>query len=584
MACDMFETASARALETPLSDISAEEFIESHDWCDIPISDGQRALVRAAVGLPVEHLDALDRKYFLGIDGPFVPPRRPEKIAIRGGRRSGKSLIAMMLLVLHALTAKLRRKPEPHERAERDGLVGVGHGERLRLAVVAARIGQSIGTFQLAIDKIKRSPKLKRFLESSIATKAVLVRPDGIKVEVEILAAAPRGNNLRSGWFIGCVLDEADFFGEGDAAVNLKDQFDAVEPALVAGGQIFAATSPWDDTGQFATMHAEAFGNPGDVLAFHGSTQRMNPTYPVERIERRRAIDPDFVSREYDAVPMTSGSDQFFPEALIVRACRRPARENYVAVDEWDHPYNILPTGAPHYGGSDPGLRKNSATVAFAKSASGSVELSCYLELIPKRKSPEQIAEDIKKGIPPGLAPSVVFKLFARKGLDYHAECIQGDQWYNDSAIEHMPQERSLDGRTVFYDTVNDNTPSTAEAFTKFRSLMSEGRLVLPACPRLMEQLRQTKMKRGENGQTKIVLPKLGAAHGDLLKAVVLACVQVPTDDPDETREPVRPPLYERVIGAFGSGGRGGGRMVRMALDWVRGWFNKESEHEFQPV
>ncbi len=525
--------------EVDIRSVSAEEFIEGADYCDLPISPAQRALIRAADGLPVTHLDPFEQEYHLGTREPFIPPRKPEVLAVRAGRRSGKSLIVTLLLARHALRAVLRRKPLEGERAERDGLVGVGEGERVRLAVVAARMGQSLGTFQLALSRLARSPKLAKYISNITATTAKLRRDDGQVVDVEILAAASRGNNLRSGWFIGAVLDESDFFGEKDASVTLQQQIDAVFPALVTDGQIACATSPWDDTGQFAEMHAEAFGKPGEVVAFHSSTQKMNPTYPVEKIERKRRKDPDFVAREYDAIPMSVGGDQFFPEASIIAACTRQQEQ-------------LPPNGAPHWAGCDPGLRKNSAALALARCTDGKAELAFYEELIPKVKSPEQILEDKKKGIPPGLSPSVVFRGFARTSLNYRAEKVQGDQYYEDDAIEQMPKEKNDMGESVWYDTIVDNADSTATLFTKFRSMLNEGNAILPFVPELMEQMRKTKSRRGQNGKVLVALPRSGSNHADVLKAVVLAMVQVPLDLVVE-REP--PPRHHDEM-RFG-GGRG---------------------------
>lgn len=520
--------------------LSAETFVEDPGFCDLGISPGQRALIRAADGLPVTHLDPLDQEYFLGTRSVFQPPQRPTVIACRSGRRSGKSLIAMLLLIRWGLVAALRRPPEAHERAERDGLVGVGKGERVRLAVVAARMSQSLGTFELALARIAQSPRLRRYLVSKTATKATFERDDGQRIEVEILAAAPRGNNLRSGWFIGCVLDEADFFGEKDASITIKDQIDAVRPALVRGGQVWLCSSPWDDSGQFASIHAETFGTPSDHLAFHSSTQRMNPTCNHDEIELARARDPDFASREFDAVPMASGSDQWFPEASLVAAC---------TIGE---PYKREPDGAPHWAGSDPGLRKNSATLAIAGLKDSKVTLVFYEELVPpQKKSAEEQLEDRKKGVPPGLAPSVVFGSFARTALSYQCASIRGDQYYEDDAIEEMPKVKNVVGRSLWYDTFVDNADSTALIFTQFRNLMNEGRLALPNDPRLRQQLKDCKMKKGPSGKIHVALPRTGAAHGDLLKAVVLACVQVPLVVQAERPRP------RAVGGSRMGGGRG---------------------------
>ncbi len=505
--------------------LTAETFLESADYCDLAISPAQRALARAAEGLPVVHLDPFDLDYFLGTRGPFAPPRRPAVVAVRAGRRGGKSLIAMLLLMLHALRVKLRREPRPGETPERDGLVGVGNGERVRLAIVAARMSQSIGTFELALARLGRSPRLGKYLVRKGATSATLRRDDGQEIHVEILAAAERGTNLRAGWFIGAVVDEADFVGEQDEAVSLADQINAVRPALVDGGQVWLCTSPWDDSGQFAKLHAAAWGNPTDIVAYHSSSQRMNPLCNIAEIEEQRKRDPDYVSREFDANPMIAGGDQFFPENALVAACTIP------------EPFKLPPNGAPHWGGCDVGWRKNSSAVAFARHDAGKVVLAYYEELIPQKKSAEQTAADIKLGTPPGLSPSVVLKSFARTALQYKCSSIRGDQWYDDTSIEQMATVKNEVGDSVWYDTYQDNAKSTAEIFTKLRSLLNDGKARLPRDLRLMTQMRGVKTRKGPSGEVHISLPRTGAAHGDLLKAVVLAMVQVPLEIEEEIEE-----------------------------------------------
>lgn len=511
------------------ANLSAEEFLESHDFCDIAISPAQRALARGSDGLPITHLGPLDLEYHCGARVLPPPMRKPRRVVCRSGRRSGKTLIAGMLgLVRKALTLALRREPKDDERPERDGLVGVRKGEPVRGLIVAPRLAQSVATFGILAAILVESPKLKQYLVGTPAAESLtLRRDDGQLVTIEVKAAAPKGTNLRGGWFIGVVFDEADFFGEKDASIKLEDQMDAVSPALIPGAQMWAISSPWDESGEFYAMHTEAFGAPDETFAFHSSSQRMNPTHcDAEDIEKQRLKKPEFVSREFDAVPMAAGSEQFFPEASIIAACIR------------DAPLKLEPNGAPHWAGSDPGLRKNSATLALARNTGGKAELAYYEEKIPPRKSPEQALEDRKKGIPPGLSPSVIFGSFAKTALAYKATKIQGDQYYEDDAIEQMPKVKGERGETVWYDTIVDNNDSTADLCTKFRSMLNEGQVILPRDPTLMQQLRDTKSRRGQ-GKVLVTLPRTGAAHGDLLKAVVLAMVQVPLNY-------VEPKPYER--------------------------------------
>ncbi|NUP08438.1 MAG: hypothetical protein HOW73_20500 [Polyangiaceae bacterium] len=505
-------------IEPDINTISAEQFVEDPEYCDVPISPAQRALIRAAEGLPVTHLTPDELEYYLGTRGPFVPPRRPRKVLPRSGRRSGKSLIADILaLIRGALTCRLRRPPEPHEKPGRDGLVGVRPGELVRGPIVTPRVRQALATFALVAATLESSPRLKKYIHKVGAESLEIKRDDGQIVTICVLAASPRGTNLRGGWFVGVVFDEADFFGEQDASVTLDDQVKAIQPALLPDGQMWFPSSPWEESGDFHKMHSGAFGNPGETVSFHSSTQNMNPICDIAQIEADRLKDPDFVSREYDAVPMIAGGDQFFPEAAIVASCIRDQVQ-------------LEPNGAPHWFGADPGLRKNSATLAGARANGGKAELAYTEELIPQKKTPEQIAEDRKRGVPPGLAPSIVFKSFAQTALNYKATCVRGDQYYEDSAIEHMPQVSNARGDSVYYDTFVDNADSTADIMTKLRSLMLEGNAIMPRNPRLMQQLRDTKSKKGPSGKIHVVLPRTGAAHGDLLKAVALAMVQVPLD------------------------------------------------------
>ena len=126
------------------------------------------------------------------------------------------------------------------------------------------------------------------------------------------------------------------------------------------------------------------------------------------------------------------------------------------------------------------------------------------------------------------LKPSEVIEQFAKSCLDYRCSVIQGDQFALDTSIEQFGWHHDPTGRTVAYEVIHAHPDITASMFEQFRRLMVEGQLELPNNPRLKKQLEDTKKKRYPNGKIGVVLPKHGAAHADLLVAVVLACVQVP--------------------------------------------------------
>lgn len=484
-------------------DTTLEHFVESPGLGSLPISRAQRALCRAADGLAVTHLDSASTHFHFGVDA-MPAHNRPRVVFVRTGVRAAKSLIAALALVLRALTCTMRRPPLAHERGdERDGLVGVRPGELVRALIVAPMLRLSRAPFFHVMGALKASETLSKYVVKWGAESITLKRDDGAEVLVEMVAASRGGANLRSTWLAGVVFDEADFHDEDDAAVNLKENFQAVATRVLPGGQVWVVSSPWDDSGEFHELFTGSWGQPGRAVAFHSDSQSMNPTLDPADIEAERRRDPENAAREYDAVPLASGSLAFFPKAAVDVAMASGRTTS------------LPPNDAPHWGGSDLGLRKNSSALGIARRAGPKVALAYWEELIPAKGA--------------HLKPGEACRSFARTALSYRCLSIMGDSHYADTAHEEFPKVRAeWDGRVACsYQEWQPSAAAQAEAFSRFRTMMLEGQLDLPADPRLRKQIEDTKFKKGPNG-IQVVLPKHGAAHGDLLMAVVLACVQVP--------------------------------------------------------
>lgn len=522
---DMFERPPPKA-----STFTLERIVEDPRLGGLPISPAQRAMCRACDGLPVTHLDEARVEFHFGhraeVAGPtYVSPdikgacvwkaaARPRVVVVRSGVRGGKSLIAAFGLILDSLTCELRRKPEhDDERPEADGLVGVRSGELLRAVIVAPRLSLGRAPFHHLVGALKRSPVLSKYIVPGrdLAESITLRRDDGAEVLVEMVAASSGGTNLRSTWLTSVLFDEADFHDSDGAVVNLREQVQSVRTRILKGGRIWVVSSPWDDSSEFAKMHAEAYGKVysaddalADVLAFHSDSLSMNPTLDRRAIDAERKRDPENAAREYDAVPLSSSSLAFFPKALIDAAMTAG-------------PDTLEPNGAPHYGGTDLGFRKNSSAVAFCRWEGSKVVLAYYDEKIPAKGQP--------------LKPSEVCKDFGEQAIRYKCQSIRGDGIYRDTAEEHLGDMRGRAGECVSYDTWHPTVPATAQAFSEFRNLMAEGKLELPNDPRIRKQLEDTRVAKAQGGGTRIILPKHGAAHGDVLMAIVLAAVQVPAND-----------------------------------------------------
>lgn len=482
------EQARARRAAPP----SLEEFITSPEYCNFTASEVQRGLVRALDGLP-PGLDPARMNYHFGA-ADFCPPDRPKWAVLECGVRAGKSLVAALCgNVYSSLYCDVSV---------------VRPGELIKSFIVAPRIQQARGTFRHALGTLMKSPRLSQYLRSSTKESLTIVRPDGVEVELLLVAAAPEGQNLRSTWVAGATFSEADFFDADDSAVNLTDNYEAVRPRLLPRAQGIIESSPWADEGQFHKLMLDFFGKPAfGFIAFHSDSRAMFPGLDRDVEAKMRAADPEKAAREYDAIPLSTSGTDFFP-AAAVRACVNAERPL------------ILPPlpNYPHFGGADLGFRKNSSAVAYSRLENDRVRVAYYDELKPRPGEP--------------LKPSVVCKAFAEKGLEYFASSVRGDGHYVETAREEFPKHQvQRGGRTdrVMYDPWNPSRANMTEAFTRFRELMLEGRLELPNDPRLLNQIEKTKSRAMPGGEIQIVHAKQGWTHGDLLQAVVLSAVQVPS-------------------------------------------------------
>jgi len=486
--------------------LTLERLVSDPDLGAFNASSAQLAIVRAADGVPLGGVLPPDRMLF-HFGAERLPSGRPRLVVLRTGVRAGKSLLAALGLLLSILTCSFRRPPLPHEVPGADGLVGVRPGERVRAPIVAPRLELARTVYAHLVGTMMASPRLRALLPERPGVEATTVRrpSDGALVEVVCLAASSGGTNLRSTWLAGVVFDEADFFDEEDAAVNLSEQIDASAPRLLAGGQAWVVSSPWAEEGPYHDLFTRAFGRgDADVLAFHSDTRSMNPTLDegVERAERAR--DPDKAAREYDARPLSTNGAAFFPEAILS-----------LAVDD-DRPMHLEPApGYAHVAGTDLGFRKNSSALAIARGEDGRAVLAFHDE---KRPAP---------GAP--LVPSEVCSEFAATCKGYGVESVRGDLHYAETAREHFGKAG------IVYDDWNPSQDAQAEAFSTVRSRMAEGRVRLPNDPRLLAQFRGVRSQPVPGGRVRIILPKQGQAHGDVLMAAVLALSQVELDEPDAT-------------------------------------------------
>ncbi len=493
-----------RSLEPLRDGLTLEALLTSSELGAFRPSASQLALVRAADGAALDGLLPADHMVF-HFGRERVEPVRPSIVIPRTGVRAGKSLISAMALLHGILTASFRWTPSEGDEAvpDDDGKVGVRPGELVRALILTPTLTTSASSFHHLVGTMQASPLLRQlFVKDPGAETAVIRRPDGHVVHVQVVAARASGLNVRSTWLAGMLFDEADFHRDEEGAVNLPDNFRAARPRMLRGTQIWLPSSPWADMGPYHEMFTGAFGRPGNTLAFHSDSRSMNPSLDREAEREERERDPDNAAREWDGIPLSADSTLFFPPDAVERAIEHGRAMRL----------DPLP-GVAHYGGSDLGFRKNSSALAIARWFGGKVELAYHEELRPPKGG--------------SLKPSAVCEAFGRVCGDYGVDRLRGDGHYAETAREELNRCRP----PVTYDDWNPSLEAKTEAFTAFRRLMQEGLLSLPDDKRLIAQIRRTQSKPVPGGKIQIQLPRQGQAHGDLLMAVVLACAEVPRGD-----------------------------------------------------
>jgi hypothetical protein len=496
------ELEQARALEPLRAGLTLEALLTSPELGAFRPSPAQLALVRAADGASVDGLLSPEQMIF-HFGAEHIAAVRPSIVIPRTGVRAGKSLISAMALLRGILTAEFRWKPgegDDDVQPDDDGLVGVRPGELVRALILTPALTTSASSFHHLIGTMQASPVLRQlFVKDPGAETALIRRPDGHVVHVQVVAARASGLNVRSTWLAAMLFDEADFHRDENGVVNLPDNFRAARPRMLRGAQIWLPSSPWADMGPYHEMFTSAFGKGGPTLTFHSDSRSMNPSLDREAEREERERDPDNAAREWDGIPLSADSTLFFPPDAVERAIDR------------DRAMRLPPLpGVPHFGGSDLGFRKNSSAMAIARFFSSRVELAYHEELRPPKGG--------------SLKPSAVCEAFGGVCGDYGVDRLRGDGHYAETAREELDRCRPR----VTYDDWNPSLEAKTEAFTAFRRLMQEGLLSLPDDKRLIAQIKRTQSKPIAGGKIQIQLPRQGQAHGDLLMAVVLACTQVP--------------------------------------------------------
>ncbi len=466
----------------------------------LELTVGQRVVCKVAFGdyNPCD-LDGDEREMALMLFGGLetVPAKAKRFVCMRLGRGSGKTTMCSAYAVYVAVCQPFT----------------VGPGDTPYVITIAPDLPTAKLAISMCREMIRGNAALERLVCGDEKTVITLRRPNGQQVKIEAFAASRGGSTVRGRTILAFLLDEAEFFtsnaeGGSSYAVSDTDIFRALKPRLVRSGKGMLVSTPWPVETLMGTMFEANWGNCKKETAIKAPTLLVRGDDPDIRanVEDERERDPDNCRREYDCELDGVAGDGFFDATGLVSAIydtdavlTKDGQTTTIS-----GPYNKLwPTCAA----ADLGFKNDSSTLCIVQFDGRKYHTVAMVEMRPKPGSP--------------LKPSVVVRKFAEVAKQYGCTYIISDGHYRESVKEHL-QENGL----ALVDAP-EGMAGKQETFSRTRSVLHEGLVLLPKCDlttRLVAQAKLVTGKPAPGGGLTIKVPrKVGLGHGDLVSAWVLS-------------------------------------------------------------
>lgn len=449
------------------------------------------------------------------------PNSRPDSVCVVAGVRGGKTTIAACALVTCALEADLS--------ALRRGEVAYG-------VIVAPTLDAADKTFEDLCHLIQSTPLAQRVISTrpvstdddedgprQPANRRIKIRrDDGRHVVLRVVAASKGGLTSRSRWLVGCVLEEAAYFGsEGaGAAVSAEDQYAAVADRIVPGGQVWLISSPNAPEGLLYETWRRV---PEGWAVVHAPTRALNPSYPQERVDRAMRRNADRARRDLGAEFLDSET-ALIPNDWIERATVPRAS----------------PTGnTRRVAAMDPATRGNGWTLVVSERTATGVAIVAAREWRGSKAAP--------------LSPSETLQSIALELRRWGVTTVLTDRHHVDSLRDlARPCGLQLSERST-------SAGDGIERGTRVRSLLGDRTLTLCDVPEMARDLRAARRILTRHGAALLLPTTPDGRHCDYFPSVSLAVWELrtapapeATDSDDEEFEhgtPLsarRPPRAER--------------------------------------
>lgn len=467
-----------------------EQVLGFNEQNKMALTVGQRVVAKVAFGEynPCD-LEGEEREIALQLFGGLetVPARAKRFVCMRLGRGSGKTTLCSAYAVYVAVCQPFT----------------VGPGDTPYVITIAPDLPTAKLAISMCREMIRGNQALERLVCGDEKTVITLRRPNGQQVKIEAFAASRGGSTVRGRTILAFLLDEAEFFtsnqeGGASYAVSDTDIFRALKPRLVRSGKGMMVSTPWPVETLMGTMFEANWGAAANALAIKAPTMLVRGDDPdvAANVEDERQRDPDNCRREYDCELDGVAGEGFFDATCLASA---------ITTDLiLPGAYNPLwPTAAA----ADLGFKNDSSTLAIVQFDGRRYITVALVEMRPKPGAP--------------LKPSAVIAKFAEVAKAYGCTFIISDGHYRESVKEHL-HEHGL----ALVDAP-EGMIGKQESFSRVRSVLHEGLVVLPKADlvtRLVAQAKLVVAKAAPGGGLTIKIPrKAGMGHGDLVSAWVLA-------------------------------------------------------------
>jgi hypothetical protein len=456
------------------------EFVPWCVWAGVPLEPGQARLARVAFdGAQPDPANPVDAAFF-GEACAVVPKSALRTIALRFGRRSGKSHICAAYGIFRMVTGDVSM---------------CGPGDEPAVGVTSTDKSEAGDVLAKALAIVKGKAELRVMLRAPNQTGFHLVRSDGVRVRFIARVTTAKGRGGRSKSWLAFVIDEAEFVDPGDpaAAARVEDLAVAVRPGLKDNGAVILCSTPWPAESYMSKLFDANFGKPVHALCAFGPTLMMRDT-PELRAARDTlmAADPARALLEFDCI-VTDVAGAFFEASTIdaaVSATTPRARMQRVSA------------------GVDLAFIKDMAGLVIVErqivGATAKVVVTAVDVTDPRRE-------------PEAKKPNVVVSRFVAAARELGAQALIADGHFAPLLREHAANPDVA--MAVVAAPTSPADQSAAEIY--MRDLFREGLIVLPSNSMLVGQLKSVLAKAMPGGLLRAVPPRrAGVGHCDLFVAL----------------------------------------------------------------